>query len=1383
MACKYIYKGTTYTKEEFESFVKEEFVKKSSENKFLSLLEKDSNWVTFFIKSIISDSAKKGYEKVLFPTGNTASKVEGHSTLEEFKKQKEDRIKEIEQEKLKQKSLIGKEIPMPGQPDFLDETITLTEDLYKEYLQNANRELNQLKQELERVETEGFSALKPIYNFYENTVGNILKKTYKGSINEIKDEYGNGWYELSLNNKMLDSIDLLIAGSEQKFNPKEQDRINREKNKLYNLKQDLIKADKIKAKELTIDIQKQEVLINELEEQLQRFLNAKSLDYIYNQAELNLADVERILSQDNLSYEELNYVKDIISFWQAAGEFPYDEPHLFLDEDEANSPEIKERFIQYSNRADSFASKYLALAQGKIATDVSRMLNTTKTKEELFKAQKDAWGLNTNTLNLGRLDNDILNLIYTSIEKANTLAELEARERWQDIDEKWAKTGLKSFDIFKQVKANGLETGNLVDRFSQDYWDIKRELYSKSVRLSNKSKIAENPLEKESFKRASSKAWKGFYDWKKQNMLMLDVRMLFPDEVEEDSEVPEEFIYKRKTYADNIIEEHKNLIKAQLGEKGYKQFLEIQEKQINKFRKKREAVWLDIDSLEITEDQKKLKFEDWNKENSPYWALDLEESPAMRKKVDNSYYRVTYKSNVEVPYKIINGKDSGWYDKKFEQIESNENILEFYNTVRGLLKEAKSIFGDKADFMQMNSIPFIKNTIIDTFFSRGFTSVPYGIYNKFIESLRTDDIGNTQLKDVNPLTGEAKKEQIVRILTDRKKEIQDIVDLKTAQYRLDNNKNPDYATLKKFQEEAVDKLAKEKSFDLVRIMKAYSLAALSFKHRLAVEPFVRTAEETFKTISKAKTNKAGVIIKLPNGEIEKDGTLKNLQSALDYYINTSLYSYPIKKVEGTFGKKKIYTKEEKDKIKELENLKELIENQIDTAEPEIKEQLEKDLKKIDKQLEELGGKKALSRIGDQFLSYVSLKALGWNFLGSFTNMGFGLISNWIQAADGRLFTQKELRQAQIMTLSSVAKNLSFDQLKVGEAAKIRNLMDKLDILSDSSQELNKRGVQSTITNKVKTFAPYNLNQRAEYINQAPVMVAMMLHENLWDKFNDDGSLKEDLGLTNDDLVKFKMKVDKVIQSIHGDYKSNLKAKEIFIGRALLQFRSWAIEGFASRFESSKYDSILEIRRKGRYRTGFGIISYAEGTGMSTPKQILFNLKQLGRKIILKKTQYNEAGFSPEDAANMRKNLNELLILISLFTLILILKAGIDDEDEEREFNKIALNLLINTGTRLQTDITFYSSPKSFESLNKNILPLFQVVNDASKFVNSIQRQIQVEEDSFGDKYLGLGGEPTLQSGSFKGTNELLKTTGELIPISNQFLKFYKSSDYIFGKNR
>jgi hypothetical protein len=113
------------------------------------------------------------YEKVLFPSGNTVSKVEGHSTLEEFKKQKEKDIKKLEER------LVN-----------LDKDIQ--DDWVIEEKEKANKEINQLKQELERVETEGFGALKPIWNFYENTVANILKKQGY-SPKQFTDEYGNTW--------------------------------------------------------------------------------------------------------------------------------------------------------------------------------------------------------------------------------------------------------------------------------------------------------------------------------------------------------------------------------------------------------------------------------------------------------------------------------------------------------------------------------------------------------------------------------------------------------------------------------------------------------------------------------------------------------------------------------------------------------------------------------------------------------------------------------------------------------------------------------------------------------------------------------------------------------------------------------------------------------------------------------------------------------------------------------------------------------------------------------------------------------------------------------------------------------------------------------------
>ena len=191
---------------ELKEILKGNTQKNSSENQFLQLLNKDNNWVTFFIKSIIQDSAKKGYEKVLFPSGNTASKVEGHTTLEEFKKQKEDRIKELEKIEneytLKQKEDGRWDIinSLNNSEGYSFDSKSRARDEFEKTVYNAKIEITQLKQELERVEgPEGMGALKPIFNFYENTVTNILNKQYsKENVNQVTDEYGNTWNEVAI---------------------------------------------------------------------------------------------------------------------------------------------------------------------------------------------------------------------------------------------------------------------------------------------------------------------------------------------------------------------------------------------------------------------------------------------------------------------------------------------------------------------------------------------------------------------------------------------------------------------------------------------------------------------------------------------------------------------------------------------------------------------------------------------------------------------------------------------------------------------------------------------------------------------------------------------------------------------------------------------------------------------------------------------------------------------------------------------------------------------------------------------------------------------------------------------------------------------------------
>ena len=195
-------------------------IDKTKENQFLQLLNKDNNWVTFFVKSIMQDSAKKGYDKVLFPTGDTASKVEGHATLEEYKKEKENRIKTLEivierdEEILKQNRMLDIlkfRSPEMYQQLLYDEKVKTTIELGKieNTVSKAYYEIEQIKKELKRVEgPEGFGALKPIYTFYENTLFNILKKQFgKERIIKITDEYGNTWNELTIEpNKDLDNI-------------------------------------------------------------------------------------------------------------------------------------------------------------------------------------------------------------------------------------------------------------------------------------------------------------------------------------------------------------------------------------------------------------------------------------------------------------------------------------------------------------------------------------------------------------------------------------------------------------------------------------------------------------------------------------------------------------------------------------------------------------------------------------------------------------------------------------------------------------------------------------------------------------------------------------------------------------------------------------------------------------------------------------------------------------------------------------------------------------------------------------------------------------------------------------------------------------------------
>ena len=439
---------------------------------------------------------------------------------------------------------------------------------------------------------------------------------------------------------------------------------------------------------------------------------------------------------------------------------------------------------------------------------------------------------------------------------------------------------------------------------------------------------------------------------------------------------------------------------------------------------------------------------------------------------------------------------------------------------------------------------------------------------------------------------------------------------------------------------------------------------------------------------------------------------------------------------------------------------------------------------------------------------MTLKGLGWNLFSAASNIGFGVVSNMIEASDGRNYSMNDFRKASMLVTNSIGRNLSFNTWEGvnSNAIKIRTLMDKWDLLQTSNKEMYEMSADSSF-NKLKRFGPFSLQERSEYLNYAPVMVAIMMSDqfsakspsgekvSLWDAYDiKTGKLKE--GYTSDvDEVKLVQKIKRVIEMNHGDYNNPLQVKQTIAGRALSQFRTWMFEGFANRFEAEKVDYALsygldeQYIRKGRYRSysagqlttaatavgtmflpGIGTaigagVGYLGGKIFSMQENenvlsdTLFTLKQLVRKLMFKPTEFQDK-FNATDAANMRKNMTELYLLLTLTGTALLLK-GLAGDDEEDDF---ALNFLLNQTVRLQTDIGFYTNPLEFEKLTKTAVPMAGIIQDVATLFSDVK-------NFFGDD---PEDKSIFESGPFKGNPKWLVHAGELLPGTAQGIRLYRT---------
>jgi hypothetical protein len=186
--------------------------------------------------------------------------------------------------------------------------------------------------------------------------------------------------------------------------------------------------------------------------------------------------------------------------------------------------------------------------------------------------------------------------------------------------------------------------------------------------------------------------------------------------------------------------------------------------------------------------------------------------------------------------------------------------------------------------------------------------------------------------------------------------------------------------------------------------------------------------------------------------------------------------------------------------------------------------------------------------------------------------------------------------------------------------------------------------------------------------------------------------------------------------------------------------------------------------------GLGYAAGKLGLGLQTDDNVisdtLFTLKQLTRKLLFQKTGF-EKKFTAVDAANMRKNMTELYIMVTLIGMGLFLKAMMADDDEEDEEKSNTAVFLLNQTIRLRTDISFYTNPLEAEKLTKMAVPAASLIADVKSFVSDVG--VLFNEDEEDDVF---------ESGPFKGVPKWYIHGGQLVPGIAQGIRIYKTGQRV-----
>lgn len=611
---------------------------------------------------------------------------------------------------------------------------------------------------------------------------------------------------------------------------------------------------------------------------------------------------------------------------------------------------------------------------------------------------------------------------------------------------------------------------------------------------------------------------------------------------------------------------------------------------------------------------------------------------------------------------------------------------------------------------------------------------------------------------------------------------------------------------------SVHTVVQAQSFDLPKLMKHFTNLASAYAARTEALPVMEIMKAHYEQIKNPKTTNVGapILNKIENSIASEEGRKRANEQMEDWFQRVMLDNYGIKHWKPFGAKTRTNITEQEDELDDEGNPITKVETKIPIIGKKIySTEDKKKIKEIDELLgkgvseeeagkladikENLGKTRTASAAIINLLDAVRTLRLGWSLSSSVTNFAEGYISNMIIASGGEFFDPKEIYYGYSVGRKSWIKNMTFGKRAHPDARKARLLMDRYNVLLDSKNELQKATVKTNLS-KFESLNPYEINARVEYLNQVPILVAMLRSQkikdnkgeeaSIWDAMDAKGNLYEDFRteeninswekLTGNDYLQFKNKMNEAIVRAHGNYDElrGMMLKSSLAGKALAMFKTWLPMQIFWRFGQEQVNLKTGKKFKGRYRSftpgsgtvygaGIGLIAFGLGpmaavvagagyiggkmfgveTEIGAIRETITTTKLLfkkalgmpvnilaGRNLIKSDDDFSKwvgtGKFTEVDARNLRGNMAELSIMMTTVALMLLVKGVLwDDDDDKESAERQVHNVAVNKLMQLASQATMYIKPSSLWKNTFGDIAVLKYLEDLGKEMKNVQELI------------------------------------------------------------